>query len=167
MAAADAEREANTAFSNGQFSVAADLYTQAINGGPATAKLYAHRDAGDVSSLEELHDTQTVPHNATNGSWRTFPSSSLEESITTSPQMVPHNTSDGSRPSASSLGSDIWIRQSPYSFDVFYVRMDWSGTFWTYPNLGGPFQCMDEAEKAIHSFRKCEARIMHMNWKIF
>ncbi|CAN6231415.1 unnamed protein product [Urochloa humidicola] len=72
--------------------------------------------------------------------------------------MVPHNTSDGSQPSASSLGSDIWIRQPPNSFDVFYVRMDRRGTFWTYPNLGGPFQSMDETEKAIHSFRKCEAR---------
>ncbi|CAN6179529.1 unnamed protein product [Urochloa humidicola] len=72
--------------------------------------------------------------------------------------MVPHNPSDGSQPSASSLGSDIWIRQPPNSFDVFYVRMDRSGTFWTYPNVGGPFQSMDETKKAIHSFRECEAR---------
>ncbi|CAL5036561.1 unnamed protein product [Urochloa decumbens] len=87
-----------------------------------------------------------------------FCDSLSEERITTGPQMVLHNTSDGSQPSASSLGSDILIRQPPNSFNEFYVRIDRRGTFWTYPNLGGPFQSMDETEKAIHSFCAREAR---------
>ncbi|CAN6202674.1 unnamed protein product [Urochloa humidicola] len=72
--------------------------------------------------------------------------------------MVPHNTIDDSQPSASSLGSGILIRQPPNSFEMFYVRIDWRGTFWIYPNLGGPFQSIDETEKAISIFHECEAR---------
>ncbi|RCV20059.1 hypothetical protein SETIT_4G025900v2 [Setaria italica] len=75
--------------------------------------------------------------------------------------MVPHNTIDGPLPSASSLGSNILIRQPPNSFEVFYIRIDRRGTFWMYPNLGGPFQSIDETEKAINSFldmQQCEAR---------
>ena len=77
-------------------------------------------------------------------------SMSSEGSTTASPQSVLDNTTDGSPSAASSLGSKILIR-SPRSWcQVFYIRMDRGGSFCMYPNLGGPFQSIDEADDAIN-----------------
>ncbi|TVU12846.1 hypothetical protein EJB05_46510 [Eragrostis curvula] len=89
----------------------------------------------ELSSLEELLDT-----------------TSLEESTTTSPWTVPKNTTDDSPLSRSSLGSKIWIRHCPNWYQVFYIRMDLRGSFWMYPDLGGPFQSLKEAEDTINHY---------------
>ncbi|CAN6223643.1 unnamed protein product [Urochloa humidicola] len=89
----------------------------------------------DVSSPEELFDIK-----------------SSEGSITDSPQSVLHNTTDSSPPSASSLASKILIRRPKNWYQVYYIRMDRGGSFCMYPNLGGPFQSIDEADDAIDSY---------------
>ncbi|KAG0518737.1 hypothetical protein BDA96_09G202800 [Sorghum bicolor] len=78
-------------------------------------------------------------------------SMSSKGSTITSPQSVLDNTTDGSPPSASSPGSKILTR-SRRIVPVFYIRMDRGGSFCMYPNLGGPFQSIDEADDAIDRY---------------
>lgn len=82
----------------------------------------------DMSSPEELLNT-----------------ASSEGSTTGSPQSALHNTTDGT----SSLGSKILVRRPKNWYQVFYIRMDRGGSFCMFPNLGGPFQSIDEADGAI------------------
>ncbi|KAL6606572.1 hypothetical protein ACP70R_042225 [Stipagrostis hirtigluma subsp. patula] len=89
-------------------------------------------DAVEGSSLEELIDT-----------------TSLEESIIASPRTVPQSTTDGSKKSASSLGSNILICKPPNWYKVYFIRRNRWGSFSMYPDLGGPFQSIGEAEGAI------------------
>ncbi|TVU12852.1 hypothetical protein EJB05_46516, partial [Eragrostis curvula] len=91
----------------------------------------------------------------------------LEKSIAASPWTLPQN--DGALPSASSLGSKIWIRDCPNMYQMFYIRKDLGGSFWMYPDLGGPFQSLKEAEYAINHYLEelqRRARIPHMNLKV-
>uniref|UniRef100_A0A0A9GBM8 Uncharacterized protein n=1 Tax=Arundo donax TaxID=35708 RepID=A0A0A9GBM8_ARUDO len=88
----------------------------------------------DVSSSKELVDTT--------------PS---EESITANPQTVPQSITDSSPLSTSSLGPKILFRCRPNWYQVYFIRMDRSGCFWMYPDLGGPFESLDEADDAINS----------------
>jgi hypothetical protein len=34
----------------------------------------------------------------------------------------------------------------------FYIRVDLGGSFHTYPDVGGPFQSIEQAEKAIDQY---------------
>ncbi|KAG0512599.1 hypothetical protein BDA96_10G028500 [Sorghum bicolor] len=79
-------------------------------------------------------------------------SMSSKGSTITSPQSVLDNTTDGSPPSASSPGSKILTRSRRNWYQVFYIRMDRGGSFCMYPNLGGPFQSIDEADDAIDRY---------------
>ncbi|CAL5045561.1 unnamed protein product [Urochloa decumbens] len=89
----------------------------------------------DVSSPEDLLDT-----------------TSSEGSITNSPQSVLHNTTDSSPPSEPSLASKILIRRPENWYQVYYIRRDRGVFFCMYPNLGGPFQSIDEADDAIDRY---------------
>ncbi|XP_022681451.1 uncharacterized protein LOC101773089 isoform X3 [Setaria italica] len=125
---------------------------------------------------------QTAPHDTVNGSSSAFPStcdkfvsiptvtqqddldklfskltnefhgSSSEASITASPRTLPHNITSSSLQSASSIGSNILIRHPPDCFQTFYIRMDRRGSFCTYPDVGGPFHSVHEADDAIKRF---------------
>ncbi|XP_066371726.1 uncharacterized protein [Miscanthus floridulus] len=148
------------------------------------------------TSYEEsnIADPQTMTQNTIDGSLRTLPSrsekfvagaadstsiltlqepdvsssdeyldSSSEELITASPRTVPLNTIDDSPPT---LGPNILIYYPANSFEVFYIRIDRTGSIWIYPNVGGPFQSIDETENAIISFLdlwQCETRTVNMN----
>ncbi|KAL6604837.1 hypothetical protein ACP70R_042781 [Stipagrostis hirtigluma subsp. patula] len=87
----------------------------------------------DDSSSEELLDTASL----------------LEESIVATTETVPHNTTGLSLSSASSPGSTILARSPPNWYQTFYIRMDRGGSFHMYPDLGGPFQSLLQAEHAI------------------
>ncbi|KAL6861572.1 hypothetical protein ACP4OV_017272 [Aristida adscensionis] len=89
--------------------------------------------APDVSSSEEFLDD-----------------TSSEESVTTSPRTVQHRNIDGSWPSSSSLGSNILIRRPQNWYQNYHIRMNCFGSFSMYPDLGGPFQSIDEAEGSIN-----------------
>ncbi|KAF2925044.1 uncharacterized protein [Oryza sativa Japonica Group] len=95
----------------------------------------------DVLSLGKLLDATT-----------------LKESITCSPSSSPQAVSKdtiNSSPSVrclSSPGSIIWVREPPEDrLGVYHIRMDRSGSFHMYPDLGGPFQSLNEAQDAISS----------------
>lgn len=121
---------------------------------------------------------QTVLHNTIDGSSRTSPSSckklvtgtvesvsapilqgldvsSLDDLNTSSeesdnPRTVPHNIANSSLSStSSSLGSDILVRHTPKSLQMFYIRSGRRGYFWVYPYLGGPFKSRDDADFSI------------------
>uniref|UniRef100_A0A0D9XL13 DUF3615 domain-containing protein n=1 Tax=Leersia perrieri TaxID=77586 RepID=A0A0D9XL13_9ORYZ len=122
----------------------------------------------DVSSFRQSFDTTSSEETTT----------SSEESIATNPPTTPHNIIDGgssSRTSSSRFkrtlkdqlgipnldkfldnpctGTDSATHvalQSPSS--MFYIRMDRRGSFWTYPDVGGPFQRVDETQEAINCF---------------
>ena len=89
----------------------------------------------DVSSPKELLGT-----------------TSSEVSITDSPQSVQHNATHCSLPSASSFVSKILARYPRNWYQVFYIRMDRGGYFCMYPNLGGPFRSIYEADDAIERY---------------
>ncbi|GJN29700.1 hypothetical protein PR202_gb17950 [Eleusine coracana subsp. coracana] len=124
---------------------------------------------------------QTVIHNTINGSSSTSPSSceklvggavvsasapilegldvsssdvfldsSSEESD--SPRTVLHNIASASSSETSSLGSDILVRLTPKSLQLFYIRLDRRGYFWVYPYLGGPFKSIDDVDFSITLF---------------
>jgi hypothetical protein len=72
-----------------------------------------------------------------------------------------HDTSYNSPAPTSSLGSSILSRSPPNWYEVFYIRMGRGGSFYMYPDLGGPFQCIDEADNAISRYldeRQCGSR---------
>ena len=78
---------------------------------------------------------------------------SSKRAITTSPQPVQHSITDGSSsPSPSSLGSKILRRRPENWYQEFCIRMDRRGSFCVYPDLGGPFQSIDEADDAIDRY---------------
>ena len=77
---------------------------------------------------------------------------SSEGWITDNPQPAQHNTTDSSPPSASSLVSKILARYPRNWYQVFYIRMDRGGYFCMYPNLGGPFRSIYEADDAIERY---------------
>ncbi|XP_039845437.1 uncharacterized protein LOC120704951 [Panicum virgatum] len=89
----------------------------------------------DVSSPKELLGT-----------------TSSEGCIIDNPQPAQHNTTDSSPPSASSLVSKILARYPRNWYQVFYIRMDRGGYFCMYPNLGGPFRSIYEADDAIERY---------------
>lgn len=102
----------------------------------------------DVSSLGELHDT-----------------TSSEELIATSAQTVPPNSAVGTPPlghcySASS-GPLIFYRSPPDWYFMFFIRMGRGGSFHMYPDLGGPFKSLKEAEVTIdHHLEKLQRQAM-------
>ncbi|KAL6861483.1 hypothetical protein ACP4OV_017183 [Aristida adscensionis] len=122
---------------------------------------------------------RSVPPNSIYGSPPSTSSLSLlgelpsEESMIASAQTVPHNTIDGSPPSASSRspskflnitsskepitaspqaipGCVILVRNPENLHQLFYIRMNHRGLFCMYPDLGGPFRSIDEADDAIN-----------------
>ncbi|KAG0518738.1 hypothetical protein BDA96_09G202900, partial [Sorghum bicolor] len=85
---------------------------------------------------------------------------SSEELITVSPQTLPaHNTTEGSAPSghsySASSGPTIFCRRPPAWYFTFFIRRDRGGCFHMYPDMGGPFQSLKEAEDTIdaHIFK--------------
>lgn len=146
------------------------------------AFVQALQDPDVASSKEEsiTAGPQTAPHDTLNGSSSAFPSSrdkflvggteskptvsqqdDLDEffikltdkchgrsevSITSSPRSLPHYYSSSlqSRPA-------ILMRNPPNCFQTFYIRMDRRG-FFCYPDVGGPFHSVHEADDAIKCF---------------
>ncbi|KAG2609204.1 hypothetical protein PVAP13_4KG007100, partial [Panicum virgatum] len=82
-------------------------------------------------------------------SWVLLDYTSSEESTT--------DSDDDSPQSASSLGSKILFRRPPKWYQVYFIRTDRLGYFRMYPDLGGPFQSLDQADSAInHHLAKLE-----------
>lgn len=50
---------------------------------------------------------------------------------------------------SSSPGPNILVRKPPDWYLKFYIRIDRLGSFHTYPDVGGPFKSLQEAENAI------------------
>lgn len=84
---------------------------------------------------------------------------SSEESITVAPGT--HNLIDGSPPSASSHMSKILMRSPLNWHQVYFIRMDRSSYFHMYPDLGGPFKSVDEAEGAINRHLELHYQAMY------
>ncbi|KAM0834030.1 hypothetical protein ACQ4PT_063885 [Festuca glaucescens] len=65
-------------------------------------------------------------------------------------EAVAHDTAKAS-PTSRHLftGSPFWARLRSDWGLKFYIRVDREGSFHTYPNVGGPFQSLQEAENAI------------------
>lgn len=58
-----------------------------------------------------------------------------------------------------SLGSKILILDPPKWYQVYFIRTDSSGLFHMHPDLGGPFQSLDQAECAIsHHLAKLQSQ---------
>uniref|UniRef100_A0A0E0DWA6 DUF3615 domain-containing protein n=1 Tax=Oryza meridionalis TaxID=40149 RepID=A0A0E0DWA6_9ORYZ len=94
----------------------------------------------DVSSLGEFLGATTLKESTASN-----PTSSL--------QAVPDDTIDAPQSGhclSSSLGSIIWVQKPPHGRPgVYHIRKDRLGSFHTYPDLGGPFQSLNEAEDVI------------------
>jgi hypothetical protein len=76
-------------------------------------------------------------------------------SPSSSPQAVPEDNIDAV-PSgcclSSSPGSVIWVHKPPEGRrGSYHIRMDRSGLFHTYPDMGGPFLSLNEAQDAFTS----------------
>jgi len=97
---------------------------------PASAQTL--KDA-DVSSSEELLDA-----------------TSSAELSTASPSSVLPDTADDSTPSASSVGPPILLCRPPNWYQDYYIRTDRNGYLQMYPDLGGPFGSLQEAEAAVN-----------------
>uniref|UniRef100_A0A0E0M970 DUF3615 domain-containing protein n=1 Tax=Oryza punctata TaxID=4537 RepID=A0A0E0M970_ORYPU len=79
----------------------------------------------------------------------------LDEIFGDNPRTALDNTTttDGYLQSASSsVGSNILVRSFVNCYQLFYIRIDPRGSCWTYPDVGGPFQRVDEADDAIKCF---------------
>ena len=46
----------------------------------------------------------------------------------------------------------IYVNDPPDWYFSIYIRIDRSGSFHTYPHLGGPFKSLQQVEKAIESY---------------
>uniref|UniRef100_A0A0D3GCF9 DUF3615 domain-containing protein n=1 Tax=Oryza barthii TaxID=65489 RepID=A0A0D3GCF9_9ORYZ len=96
----------------------------------------------DVSSLGDFPGATTLKE-------------STASSPTSSLQAVPDDTIDAPQSGhclSSSLGSIIWVQKPPHGRPgVYHIRKDRLGSFHTYPDLGGPFQSLNEAEDVISS----------------
>lgn len=101
-----------------------------------------------VAGASESACAQTL-QNPDDSSLDKFVGSSSEECIAANTQTMPHNTNYGSLAPASSLESKILLRSPPNFYQEFYIRMDCGGFFHMYPDLGGPFQSIYEADVAI------------------
>lgn len=66
------------------------------------------------------------------------------------------DSTEVSSPPVSSFGSKIYFRRPPNWHQAFFIRMDRLESFCMYPDLGGPFKSLDEAEGAIsrHLFER-------------
>jgi hypothetical protein len=64
MAASDLESKAKEAFVDDDFELAAELYTQAIDAGPATADLYADRAQAHIKLGNYTGEAALVPYPA-------------------------------------------------------------------------------------------------------
>uniref|UniRef100_I1QJS4 Uncharacterized protein n=1 Tax=Oryza glaberrima TaxID=4538 RepID=I1QJS4_ORYGL len=53
---------------------------------------------------------------------------------------------------SSSPASYVWARHVKDWGLIFYIRVDLQGSFHTYPDVGGPFQSSQEADKAIDRY---------------
>jgi hypothetical protein len=53
---------------------------------------------------------------------------------------------------SSSPASHVWARHVKDWGLIFYIRVDLQGSFHTYPDVGGPFQSSQEADKAIDRY---------------
>lgn len=60
-----------------------------------------------------------------------------------------HNATDASPLSTSLLESPILSRTPHNWYHTFYIRKDQGGRFHMYPDVGGPFHTLEEAEAAI------------------
>ncbi|KAG0512642.1 hypothetical protein BDA96_10G031500 [Sorghum bicolor] len=126
-----------------------------IDGSPSTlqsscGKLVSGSAETTIPALEDQYDS--FLNSAINELIAELVDSSSEESTTASPRIVPHNATNGCQQSASSIGSKILIRRHMDCYQAFYIRMDRMGSFWTYPDVGGPFPSIHEAEVAIIYF---------------
>lgn len=78
--------------------------------------------------------------------------SALEEPDVSSPEGLifeSDNATDASPSSTSLLESPILERRPPSWYQMFYIRTDYNGRFHMYPDLGGPFHTLQEAEASI------------------
>ncbi|KAJ1279236.1 hypothetical protein BS78_04G139800 [Paspalum vaginatum] len=124
---------------------ARSLYSSRIIPFRSDEKLVA--DVSESASALTLQETDVLPREEL---LDTTPSKGV---ITASPQLGQDNTTvSGPSPPASSLGSKILIQRPQNWYQVFYIRMDRGGSFCMYPNLGGPFQSIDEADNAINHY---------------
>ncbi|KAL6861562.1 hypothetical protein ACP4OV_017262 [Aristida adscensionis] len=130
----------------------------------------------DATSMKELitASPRTVPPTSAS-SLSLSEELPSEESMIASAQTVPHNTVDGSPPSSSSRspsklldiassedpitasqqaipGSVILVRNPENLHQLFYIRMNRRGLFCMYPDLGGPFRSIDEADYALNRY---------------
>nr|CAB3469382.1 unnamed protein product [Digitaria exilis] len=136
----------------------------------------------DAASMEEtiIVGPQTVPHDTIDGSSSTSRSrfqklvegfaetaqtsqehssyleelldAVLEGSMGARLRSVLQDTTCSSPTRASSIRSSILSRSPPNWYEVFYISMDHEGSFYMYPDLGGPFPCIDEADIAIKRY---------------
>ncbi|KAG2604030.1 uncharacterized protein LOC120671028 isoform X3 [Panicum virgatum] len=133
----------------------------------------------DVSSSEEellpsseepiTSSPGTLPHSTIDGSSSSFPgavgSASSEQLSTTSSSSVLHlrDTAEKFPPSASFVGPPILLCRPPNWYQDFYMRTDHKGYLQMYPDLGGPFGSLQEAEAAIKRHLD-ERRLPEMLW---
>ncbi|TVU45891.1 hypothetical protein EJB05_05399, partial [Eragrostis curvula] len=81
--------------------------------------------------------------------------SSIANASSSSPgtQTIAHDTIDTLPPSecclSSSPASRVFARRELEWGYTFFIRLDFQGFFHTYPKLGGPYQSLQEADKAI------------------
>ncbi|KAL6652926.1 hypothetical protein ACP70R_011851 [Stipagrostis hirtigluma subsp. patula] len=128
-----------------------------IDGSSSTVPLICEKLVSDVL---DCASTKTMQEEDITSSKEFLDNSSSEDSGTTSTQTALQSTSDDSPPSASSLGSKILVRRPRSWYQSYHIRMNRCGTFSMYPDLGGPFQSIDEAGTAIncHIEQRCQAK---------
>uniref|UniRef100_A0A0D9WLH3 DUF3615 domain-containing protein n=1 Tax=Leersia perrieri TaxID=77586 RepID=A0A0D9WLH3_9ORYZ len=80
---------------------------------------------------------------------------SITSSPSSSPRAAPEDTTGTPSPVhclSSSSVPVIWVHKTPENQPgVYHIRTDRWGSFHTYPDLGGPFQSLNDAEDAISS----------------
>ncbi|RLN12169.1 hypothetical protein C2845_PM09G01730 [Panicum miliaceum] len=109
-----------------------------------------------VAGVAESASALALQEPDVSSSWVLLDYTSSEESTT--------DSDDDSPQSASSLGSKILFWRPLKWYQVYFIRIDRSGYFCMYPDLGGPFQRIDQAGSAInHHLAKLERPSMHGN----
>ena len=102
-----------------------------------------------VAGVAESASSLTLQEPNVSSSWVLLDYTSSEESTT--------DSDDDSPQSASSLGPKILFWRPPKWYQVYFIRTDRLGYFRMYPDLGGPFQSLDQADSAInHHLAKLE-----------
>ncbi|RLM55452.1 hypothetical protein C2845_PM10G01830 [Panicum miliaceum] len=102
-----------------------------------------------ISGAAESASAQTLKEAGLSSSEELLDATSSAELSTASPSSVLHDTADDSPPSASSVGPPILLRDPPNWYQDFYMRTDHKGYLHMYPDLGGPFESLQEAEATI------------------